>query len=95
MQLPEMTPQEIAAGKEKVMHALPQTRDAIFAAPIDWVMFDAAQKQLLPRLTSFVDKKITEMLGEQEESLVRPHFCQSSVHFLVYSCLCISLIVVL
>lgn len=43
---------------------------AVFAHPIDWTVFDAARSTLAPRLSGWVDKKIQDMLGEREESMV-------------------------
>lgn len=53
------------------MQQLPSAREDIFRAHIDWALFDMARAQLVPRLSTFVDKKITEMLGERETTLVR------------------------
>ena len=55
---------------KRIAAALPSSKEAVFAAPIDWVMFDAARETLMPRLSGWVDKKIQDMLGEREESMV-------------------------
>lgn len=55
----------------RIAAALPSSREAVFAHPIDWAMFDAAKATLAPRLSAWVDKKIQDMLGEREESMVR------------------------
>jgi len=59
----------------------------VFAHPIDWAMFDAARATLVPRLSQWVDKKIQDMLGEREESMVSvsraAQLCQPSPDILV------------
>lgn len=68
---PQLGPEELAKAKTQLMQQLPSAQEDIFKAHIDWALFDMARGQLVPRLSSFVDKKITEMLGEQETTLVR------------------------
>lgn len=75
-----MGPEEIAKAKAEVMQQLPQSREDLFKAPIDWALFDMAKGQLLPRLANFVDKKITQMLGEQETTLVTHVMEQLQAH---------------
>lgn len=69
---PDGAPAEDPAEVTKrIAAALPSSREAVFAHPIDWAMFDAARATFAPRLSAWVDKKIQDMLGEREESMVR------------------------
>ncbi|KAK9824335.1 hypothetical protein WJX72_009526 [[Myrmecia] bisecta] len=49
---------------------IPADSAGVFSYPIKWAVFDAARAQMAPRISSWVNKKIAELLGEEEKTLV-------------------------
>lgn len=83
---PDGAPAEDPAEVTKrIAAALPSSREAVFAHPLDWAMFDAAKATLAPRLSAWVDKKIQDMLGEREESMVRALSISRRVPFITHT----------
>lgn len=59
------------AALKRLMDSLPKSKEGVFAYPVKWAVFDAAKAQLGPRVVAWVSKKIVELLGMEEETMVQ------------------------
>ncbi|GMH45273.1 hypothetical protein BSKO_13230 [Bryopsis sp. KO-2023] len=62
------SPSDPKAAVKKLMDSIPTSRAGVFAYPIKWDVYDPTI--LGPNITKWVDRKITELLGMEEQSLV-------------------------
>lgn len=53
---------------KRLMDSIPTSRDGVFAYPIKWEVYDPNVLGL--NITKWVDKKISDLLGVEEKSLV-------------------------
>lgn len=56
------------AAVKRLMDGIPTSRDGVFAYPIKWDVYDPSV--LGQNITKWVDKKISDLLGVEEKSLV-------------------------
>ena len=66
-----MKPEDAEAALKELIRAIPTDRERVFAYPIKWDAFDAAAATLVPKLSAWVSKKITELLGVDEPTMAR------------------------
>ena len=83
-----MKPEDAEAALKELIRAIPTDRERVFAYPIKWDAFDAAAATLVPKLSGWVSKKITELLGVDEPTMARPSIflcilLQASLHMQV------------
>ena len=61
-----------------LIDAIPTTRAELFAHPVDWAVFDS--ERLADTVSSWAAKKVAELLGEAEPSLVEFIAAQTAAH---------------
>lgn len=55
---------------KSIADSIPTTKEGVFAAPVDWGALDRAGPRMLSTLGTWVGKKVAELLGEEEPSLI-------------------------
>ena len=65
-----MTPEDAEAAKKELIRSIPTDREAVFAYPVKWDAFDAAAAVLQPKLSAWINKKIKDLLGVEEATMV-------------------------
>lgn len=63
-------PADNKATLKKLMKNIPTDKDAVFAYPIKWDVYDKYSFSMAPKLSQWVLKKTAELLGEEELSMV-------------------------
>ncbi|KAK9825406.1 hypothetical protein WJX81_001920 [Elliptochloris bilobata] len=63
-------PEDAEAALKELIRSIPTDREAVFAYPVKWGAFDAATAVLQPKLSAWINKKIKELLGVEEPSMV-------------------------
>ena len=58
------------AAVKDLIRSIPTDADKVFAWPMRWDAYDANAGALAPKLSLWVRKKTTELLGEEELSMV-------------------------
>lgn len=66
-----MNPEDAEAAKKELIRSIPTDREAVFAYPVKWDAFDAAAAVLQPKLSAWINKKIKDLLGVEEPTMVR------------------------
>ena len=66
------SPEDAAAALKELIRSIPTDQEAVFAYAVKWAAFDAAATTLVPKLSGWVGKKIAELLGVEEPTMVRP-----------------------
>jgi len=66
------SPEDAAAALKELIRSIPTDQEAVFAYAVKWAAFDAAAATLVPKLSGWVGKKIAELLGVEEPTMVRP-----------------------
>lgn len=61
--------QDTKATVKSIIDSIPTTRDGVFSYAVDWSAFDAAGEKLAGSVRGWVNKKMVELLGEEEEAL--------------------------
>jgi RNA-binding protein 25 len=66
---PALAPGMLSERQKRLVSEIPQDKEALFGYPVDWAIVDA--RNLVPvRLRAWVIKKIKELLGEEEPTLI-------------------------
>lgn len=62
--------QDPRGTKKGIIDTIPTTREGVFAYNVDWSSYDEARDTLEGKVRGYVNKKMVELLGEEEETLV-------------------------
>ena len=64
------SPQDFEARKRSIIDSLPSSQKDVFAFSINWDAFSSSKSAVASRIRAYVSKKIAELLGEEEQTLV-------------------------
>ncbi len=67
---PTASPFDFEAKKRSIIDSLPSTQKDVFAFSVNWDAFSAPKSAVATRIRTYVSKKIAELLGEEEQTLV-------------------------
>ena len=68
--LASSAPEDFEARKRSIIDSLPSSQKDVFAFAINWDAFTSAKSAVAGRICTYVSKKIAELLGEEEQTLV-------------------------
>lgn len=63
-------PEDFEARKRSIIDSLPSSQKDVFNFAINWDAFTSAKSAVASRIRTYVSKKIAELLGEEEQTLV-------------------------
>ncbi|KAK9832941.1 hypothetical protein WJX74_002428 [Apatococcus lobatus] len=63
-------PEDFEARKRSIIDSLPSSQKDVFAFAVNWDAFSSPNSAVAGRIRTYVSKKIAELLGEEEQTLV-------------------------
>ncbi|KAK9808493.1 hypothetical protein WJX73_000868 [Symbiochloris irregularis] len=64
-----MSAGDVQKALKNLIRSIPSEKPAIFAHPISWASYDSGRAQMAGKILAWVKKKLTEIMGAEEESL--------------------------